>query len=86
MKNIMRIATVVAAAHLVLVASAGEERVFPQLPDGTLPDTEVATNVALNVQHDGNMRFSISIDAASCTGCTVCQQVCPAGAIEEVAK
>ena len=28
----------------------------------------------------------VVIDAASCTGCTVCQQVCPAGAIEEVAK
>ena len=67
MKNMMRIVAVVAAASLALVACAGEERVFPQLPEGTLPDTEVSTNVALNVQHDGNMRFSISIDAASCT-------------------
>ncbi len=67
MKNMMRIAAVVAAARLALVACAGEERVFPQLPEGTLPDTEVSTNVALNVQHDGNMRFSISIDTASST-------------------
>ena len=67
MKNMMRIAAIVAAARLALVASAGEERVFPQLPEGTLPDTEVSTNVALSVQHDGNMRFSISIGAASCT-------------------
>ena len=28
----------------------------------------------------------IVIDAASCTGCTVCKQVCPTGAIEEVEK
>ena len=67
MKNMMRIAAIIAAASLASVASAGEERAFPQLPEGTLPDTEVYTNVALNVQHDGNMRFSISIDAASCT-------------------
>ena len=67
MKNMMRIAAVIAAACLVPCASAGEARGFPQLPEGTLPDTEVTTNVALNVQHDGNMRFSISIDAASCT-------------------
>ena len=67
MKNMMRIAAVVAAARLALVACAGEERVFPQLPEGTLPDTEVSTNVALSVQHDGNMRFSFSIDVASCT-------------------
>ena len=61
------VSAMAAAACLALGASAGEARVFPRLPDGTLPDTEVATNVALNVQHDGNMRFSISIDAASCT-------------------
>ena len=67
MKNKMRIAAIVAAASLATGASAGEGRVFPQLPEGTLPDTEVATNVAFNVQHDGSMRFSISIDAASCT-------------------
>ena len=67
MKNMKRIAAVVAAASLALVACAGEELVFPQLPEGTLPDTEVSTNVALNVQHDGNMRFSISIDTASST-------------------
>ena len=67
MKNMMRIAAVTAAACLVPCASAGEARVFPQLSEGTLPDTEVATNVALNVQYDGSMRFSISIDAANCT-------------------
>lgn len=69
MKNKMRIAAaaVVAAACLALGASAGEVCVLPQLPDGTLPDTEVATNIALNVQYDGSMRFSISIDAVSCT-------------------
>ena len=55
------VSAMAAAACLALGASAGEVRVFPRLPDGTLPDTEVATNVALNVQHDGNMRFSISI-------------------------
>ena len=67
MKNMMRIVAVVAAASLALVACAGEELVFPQLPEGTLPDTEVSTNIALNVQHDGTMRFSVSIDAANCT-------------------
>ena len=67
MKNIVRIAAVVAAACLAPGVSAGEARVFPQLSEGTLPDTEVATNVALNVQYDGSMRFSISIDAANCT-------------------
>ena len=55
------VSAMAAAACLALGASAGEVRVFPRLPDGTLPDTEVATNVALNVQHNGNMRFSISI-------------------------
>ena len=46
-------------------ASAAMRVDLPQLPDGTLPDTEVATNVALDVQHDGNVRFSISIAGAS---------------------
>ena len=63
MKYIATVLCMVIAAG----ASAAMRVVLPQLPDGTLPDTEVATNIALNVQYDGSMRFSISIDAASCT-------------------
>ena len=55
-------------ALLVIVAGAAmlHAMSLPALPAGNLPDTEVVTNVALNVQYDGTIVFALSIDTASC--------------------
>ena len=48
------------------VACAANSFTWPQLPEGTLPDTEVSTNVALRVNLQKLKRFSLSIETTSC--------------------
>ena len=57
----------VATARLVLGACAASPQTLalPPLPSGELPDTEVVTNVALNIRYDSMTRFSLSLNTAS---------------------
>ena len=48
------------------VACAATSFTLPQLPEGTLPDTEVSTNVSLRVNLQKLKRFSLSIETTSC--------------------
>ncbi len=48
------------------MAFCATELIWPQLPDGTLPDSEVSTNVALNVDTERLKVFSIKLEATSC--------------------
>lgn len=48
---------------LVATASCGAaQRVWPQLPEGTLPDTEVATNIQLRVNAERLQVFSLKME------------------------
>ena len=49
------------AAWLALGACADKVYEWPQLPPGTMPDTEVSTNVALHVNSERLESFSLSI-------------------------
>ena len=53
------------AAWLALVACAAKVRECPALPDGTLPDTEVATNIALRVNVERLEVFSLRLQVAN---------------------
>lgn len=65
-KNTMHIAVALVAGCLAWDAGAGAVNTFQQLPSGALPDTEVVTNVALNVQYDSTIVFGLSVDTLSC--------------------
>ena len=58
------------SALLALLAAAitcaANSFTWPQLPEGTLPDTEVSTNVVLHVDNQKMKRFSLSIETTSC--------------------
>ena len=51
--------------RLVLMACEAKTHEWPQLPEGTLPDTEVATNVALRVNASRLEMFSLRLEVAS---------------------
>ncbi len=54
------------ALPLAGAALAVGSRVWPRLPDGTLPDSEVSTNVVLDID-TGRLRvFSLKLDVDSC--------------------
>ena len=57
---------VVLAAWLALSACAATEYAWPQLPEGTLPDTEVSTNVVLHVNAARLQSFRLRLQAESC--------------------
>ena len=56
------IATLAAAA-----ACAANSFTWPQLPEGTLPDTEVSTNIVLHVNSQKLERFTLSLETTCCT-------------------
>ena len=56
------IATLAASA-----ACAANSFTWPQLPEGTLPDTEVSTNVALHVNSQKLERFTLTLETSCCT-------------------
>ena len=56
------IATLAAAA-----ACAANSFTWPQLPEGTLPDTEVSTNIVLHVNSQRLERFTLSLETTCCT-------------------
>ena len=56
------IATLAATA-----ACAANSFTWPQLPEGTLPDTEVSTNVVLHVNSQKLERFTLSLETTCCT-------------------
>ena len=49
------------AAWLALGACADKVYEWPQLPPGTMPDTEVSTNIALHVNSERLESFGLSI-------------------------
>jgi len=49
-------------ALLAAAACGAAERVWPQLPEGTLPDTEVATNIQLRVNAERLQVFSLKME------------------------
>ena len=55
------IATLAAAA-----ACAANSFTWPQLPEGTLPDTEVSTNIVLHVNSQKLERFTLSLETTCC--------------------
>ena len=55
------IATLAATA-----ACAANSFTWPQLPEGTLPDTEVSTNVVLHVNSQKLERFTLSLETTCC--------------------
>ena len=59
-----RIMIALATARLLLGACAASTQALalPPLPSGELPDTEVVTNVALNIRYDRLTRFSFSVN------------------------
>lgn len=60
------IATLAAA-----VACAANSFTWPQLPEGTLPDTEVSTNIVLHVNIQKMERFTLSLE----TTCIISNEV-----------
>ena len=56
------IATLAATA-----ASAANSFTWPQLPEGTLPDTEVSTNVVLHVNSQKLEQFTLNLETTCCT-------------------
>jgi hypothetical protein len=54
------------ACCLALWTCGAAERQWPQLPEGTLPDTEVSTNVVLNVDAERLQTFRLRLQAESC--------------------
>ena len=56
------IATLAATA-----ACAANSFTWPQLPEGTLPDTEVSTNVILHVNSQKLEQFTLNLETTCCT-------------------
>ena len=56
------IATLAATA-----ACAANSFTWPQLPEGTLPDTEVSTNVILHVNSQKLEQFTLNLETSCCT-------------------
>ena len=54
------------AAAGALACSAAREYEWPQLPEGTLPNTEVSTNVALHASAARLEEFALRIEASNC--------------------
>ena len=54
------------AATSTLTLCAAKEYEWPQLPDGSLPDSEVSTNVTLHVNMSRLDEFALRIEAANC--------------------
>ncbi len=54
------------AATCTLTLCAAKEYEWPQLPDGSLPDSEVSTNVTLHVNMSRLDEFALRIEAANC--------------------
>ena len=54
------------AATSALTLCAAKEYEWPQLPEGTLPDSEVSTNVALHVSAARLEEFALRIEASNC--------------------
>ena len=54
------------AATSALTHCAGKEHEWPQLPEGTLPDSEVSTNVTLHVNMSRLDEFALRIMASNC--------------------
>ena len=48
------------------IACAASSFTWPQLPEGTLPDTEVSTNVVLHVNSQKLERFTLSLETTCC--------------------
>ncbi len=63
MKRIMAAAALSAA----ITANAGKVFNLPQLPDGTLPNTEVTTNFPIHVDAQWLETFSLKIEADNCS-------------------
>ena len=59
------------AAVLSLAACAAKVCDWPQLPEGTLPDTEVATNIPLRVNAERLDVFSLRIQVSDATASEV---------------
>lgn len=55
------------AALAAATLSAANSFTWPQLPEGTLPDTEVSTNVVLHVNSQKLERFTLSLETTCCT-------------------
>ena len=55
------------AALAATAACAANSFTWPQLPEGTLPDTEVSTNVVLHVNSQKLERFTLSLETTCCT-------------------
>ena len=49
------------------VACAANSFIWPQLPEGALPDTEVSTNVVLHINSQKLERFTLSLETTCCT-------------------
>ena len=60
----MKLTVTAFAAVLSLAACAAKVYEWPQLPDGTLPDTEVTTNIPLRVNVERLNVFSIRLQVA----------------------
>ena len=54
------------AATCTLTLCAAKEYEWPQLPEGTLPDSEVSTNVTIHVNMSRLDEFALRIEAANC--------------------
>ena len=54
------------AATSALASCAAKEYGWPRLPEGTLPDSEVSTNVALHVNMARLDEFALRIEAYNC--------------------
>ena len=54
------------AATCTLTLCAAKEYEWPQLPEGTLPDSEVLTNVTLHVNMSRLDEFALRIEASNC--------------------
>ncbi|MBQ8124959.1 MAG: hypothetical protein IJ173_03630 [Kiritimatiellae bacterium] len=63
MKKLILIAL---AATCTLTLCAAKEYEWPQLPEGTLPDSEVSTNVTLHVNMSRLDEFALRIMASNC--------------------
>ena len=65
MRYAVRIAAAVASARLALEMCSGAALAFPQLPEGTMPDTEVSTNFTFAVGEGSNRRLVFSLELAA---------------------
>ena len=62
------LATAIVVANLVMCTCVAAEYEVPRLPSGTLPDTEVSTNVSLRVYRpERPHEFSLRLQASNCS-------------------